>query len=222
MLFRYGFEIAQFREKNIEGSFEKALTSLFLDADMVKIESIITNLLSNCVKYCNEGASVKLSLENIGNECVITVNDNGIGIPEKDLPYVSQRFFQSSLTAGSKEGTGIGLYLVKNYAEMHHGSFSISSVEGRGTLVTISIPLPELDPEMIIEENVNTPKENLPIALLVDDNAEITDFIKSVFAENFRVIVARNGKEGITMADKEMPDVIITDLMMPEVDVLEM
>ncbi len=217
-----GFEIAQFREKNIEGSFETALTSLFLDADMVKIESIITNLLSNCVKYCNEGASVKLSLENIGNECVITVNDNGIGIPEKDLPYVSQRFFQSSLTAGSKEGTGIGLYLVKNYAEMHHGSFSISSVEGRGTLVTISIPLPELDPEMIIEENVNTPKENLPIALLVDDNAEITDFIKSVFAENFRVIVARNGKEGITMADTEMPDVIITDLMMPEVDGLEM
>ncbi len=217
-----GFEQSHFKEKNITVKFDTNVSALYIDADMVKIESVITNLLSNSVKYSNENTDVELSIKNENNELTIIVSDNGIGIPERDLPFVTQRFFQSSLTAGNKNGTGIGLYLVKNYVELHHGTFSISSIEGEGTTVNISIPLPSSFPELSFQDEALVDNESLPLALICDDNVEMTTFIKSVFVDSFRVITAANGKEGISIIEAETPDIIITDLMMPEVDGLEM
>ena len=121
--------------------------STILTADVLKIESIISNILSNASRYTPEGGRITLSVTTTDSMCIIEVKDNGIGIPEKDLPYVTQRFFQSSNNTEKKEGTGVGLYRAKMYTEMHNGTLTISSKEGEGTSVIVSLPL------ISIEEN---------------------------------------------------------------------
>ena len=216
-----GFENGLFKEKNIIGQFSISESYMFVNADMIKVESIITNLISNSAKYCKENGKVEFKIEKENGQCVISVSDDGIGIPEKDLPYVSQRFFQSSLTAGNKEGTGIGLYLVKSYIELHNGTFSITSVENKGTVVKVALPIPEQEAERKDEVSVSDDKL-LPLAIIIDDNTEITEFIKDVFKGSLRTITAQNGKEGISKIEEFNPDLIITDLMMPEMDGMEM
>ena len=102
---------------------------------------------SNAVKYTPEGGSVTLRLEipGDGKDVHISVSDTGIGVPRQDQPYIFQRFFQSSQTAGKKEGTGIGLYLVKTYTELHGGSVLLTSEENRGTTIILNLPVVSLE-----------------------------------------------------------------------------
>ena len=212
------FENGIVKEKNIILNFNSSGKSLYINADMIKIESIITNLISNSAKYCNEGGIIEFNIENDKSKLRISISDNGIGIPEKDLPYVSQRFFQSSLTAGKKQGTGIGLYLVKSYAELHNGIFLISSEEGKGTVVNVLLPIEESE-QIDLKDNTQISENNdLPLVLIVEDNDEVAEFIKDTFKGSFNSVIARNGKEGLNMTEEYNPNLIITDLMMPEID----
>lgn len=135
------------KEKLLTFDFHTDREKIYIQMDAIKLESILDNLLSNAVKYTPEGGSVTLRLETPrdGKEVRISVSDTGIGIPRQDQPYIFQRFFQSSQTAGKKEGTGIGLYLVKTYTELHGGSVLLTSEENKGTTIILNLPVVSLE-----------------------------------------------------------------------------
>jgi len=124
-------------------SFTYNKEEIYIDTDIIRTEAIISNLLSNACRYTADGDAIHLDIHQKNHVVAIKVTDTGIGIPAAELPYVFERFFKSSITARNKEGSGIGLYLVKNYAEQLGGYVNIASVEGEGTTVTVTLPVPE-------------------------------------------------------------------------------
>lgn len=214
-----GFVQDSFKEKDQKGIFSSDRDAFYLEIDMLKMESAIANVLSNASKYSPRGRTIEMKVV-VGEESLqVVVSDNGIGIPQKDLPYVSQRFFQSSKTVGEKLGTGIGLYLSRAYTELHGGSFQISSVEGKGTTVTITLPSKKPDTNFPFVPSSGTPQLTV---LIVEDEEEMGAFIVDVLSESFHCEWARNGKIGLEKAQILLPDLIVTDVMMPEMDGLEM
>jgi DNA-binding response OmpR family regulator len=172
---------------------------------------------------------IEFSLQEDKNKGIvsITIADNGIGIKQDDLPYVFIRFFQSRHLPKNIKGTGIGLYLVRKFAELHNGTVYIfSSGEGKGTTVIITLPLEgeNLLPSLH-EETANELKlleqETRPTLLIIDDNIEIISFMIQSFSPNYRCLKATNGKKGFAIASEQKPDLIIVDQMMPEMDGLE-
>lgn len=226
------------KRRTLDFEFRSAQSRLYIQMDAVKLESILDNLLSNAVKYTPEGGRVTLSLDvaDGGKEVQITVADTGVGIPVQDQPYVFQRFFQSSRTAGKKEGTGIGLYLVKTYTELHGGSVRLHSDEGIGTTVVLTLPVvaavdsppadalppePQTDAPQPAADTLSAP-DDAPVVLVVEDDADTSDFIYQVLHARYRCRMARNGKEGLDIVLQTVPALIISDVSMPVMDGFEM
>jgi Signal transduction histidine kinase len=221
----YEEEVA--KEKQLVFLFESNRTECYLDMDVVKFESILNNLFSNAFKYTPEGGEIRLSIHvtEATEELEITVSDNGMGIPEKDIPYIFQRFFQSSSTLGKKEGTGIGLYLVKCYTELHGGKIGVVSKENQGTSITLTLLLSsrQTASQVIRKEVAHTPpSDDKPLILVVDDNTDITGFICGILQPRYRWRVAENGKTGVELCFELLPDLVIADVMMPVMNGLEM
>lgn len=218
-----------FVEKNIRSSFSSNADAVWMNLDILKVESVFVNIISNAIKYNRDGqGQIDISLLEDKNKGVVLVSiqDKGLGINQDDLPYVFIRFFQSKHTSGKKKGSGIGLYLVRKFIELHNGTVSISSKEGKGTLVTITLPL-EGDnlPLSLCQETENELKlskqDFFPKLLIIDDNVEILVFLAESFAPNYKCLKAINGKEGLAIACEEKPDLVIVDQMMPEMGGLE-
>lgn len=218
----HGFEEGAFHDKGITTKFDTHVATCYQQIDELKMESAITNILSNAAKYTPEGGTVSMILSVDANHIRLSIQDSGIGIPAKDLPYVSQRFFQSSATKGKKEGTGIGLYMTRAYTELHGGTFEITSQEGQGTLATLILPVKEDRLPMMDEQDVPTDQASLPSVVLVDDNQDVTAFMTSILKPYFNCLTANNGKEGLKLCKAQCPALIITDMMMPEMDGMEM
>lgn len=218
------------KEKQITTRFETNIEQVYLDIDLIKWESILNNLLSNALKYTPEGRSITLALLYKEKELVISVSDTGLGIPQQDLPYIFQRFFQSSRTQGKKEGTGIGLYLVKTYAELHGAEINITSEENEGTTVKLTLPIfqevetvsKDISDEDHLSSSTTAESDTRPLILIVDDNPEIIEFINDILHTHYRCRMASDGKEGLKLCLELIPDLIITDLMMPVMDGMEM
>jgi len=219
------------KEKNFSFRFMTNRETVYLELDVIKWESILNNMLSNAVENTPEGGSITLALncKEEPRQIEISVSDTGTGIPQQDIPYIFQRFFQSSKTAGSKEGTGIGLYLVKTYTELHGGTVSITSEENVGTTITITLPFPKEknEPAAPVLNNPSDPPEDLadkdrPLILIIDDNPEITVFISEILHPRYRCRTAADGKTGMELCFGLLPDLIIADIMMPGMNGLEM
>jgi len=212
-------------DRQLEFIFSTNCDEMFIDIDVLKIESVLNNLLSNACKYTNTGGSIILSLEYNAKDdnLKIKVSDTGVGIPEKDLPYVFQRFFQSSSNK-TREGTGIGLYLVKNFVELHGGSVSVSSSQDEGTSFIICLPVViSHSVEALPADEMQTADEKeKQLIAIVEDNAAIANFICTIFVTEFRCVVAHNGKTGLKICSDLKPDIIISDILMPVMDGLEM
>lgn len=227
-----------FINKQLSYSFTCNREEIYIDTDIIRTEAIISNLMSNASRYTPDGGAIHLDVREQGNTVTIKVTDTGIGIPAADLPYVFERFFKSSITARNKEGSGIGLYLVKSYTEQLGGYVTIRSIEGEGTTVIVTLPVPEARPVThpeLIEQPGHTvlpggqePGGTAPIAatgkkiLVVDDNQEITDFLQQALATRYQVKVTHDGKRGEALSLEWLPDLIIVDVMMPVMDGLEM
>ncbi len=201
--------------------FHAGRERLYVQMDVIKLESILDNLLSNAVKYTPDGGSITLSLEPGAGEkeIVITVADTGTGIRPSDQPYVFQRFYQSPKTAGRKEGTGIGLYLVKTYTELHGGTVKLISAENKGTTVQLSLPVAD---EPLPPATQTAPPPDAPLVLVVDDDAEMRALICQVLGADYRCLTADNGKTGLDEAMKAKPDLIVSDVIMPQMDGFEL
>jgi signal transduction histidine kinase/ligand-binding sensor domain-containing protein/DNA-binding response OmpR family regulator len=234
---------------NIELHFQATEDNISVSFDADKLERVFFNLISNAIKFTEPGGSVSFSVDpSDDNKVCITVADTGIGISESRLPYIFDRFYQvDSSSTRNYEGSGIGLAIVNEFIKLHNGSISVESrrtdlATGKksGTTFKIHLPLAEAASEepLINQEpslsadmpkisgngtgqnllNFNISKE---IILIAEDNAEVREFIREQLEHDYWVIEASNGKEALKLSEKEIPDLIISDLMMPEMDGME-
>jgi signal transduction histidine kinase/ligand-binding sensor domain-containing protein/DNA-binding response OmpR family regulator len=213
------------KDKHVDFIFSTTLNSIYLNVDVVKIESVLSNLLSNACKFTRENDNIMLSIEYTHSDesLEIRVSDTGIGIPAQDLPYVFQRFFQSSAHSLNKEGTGVGLYMTKKFIELHGGSVHVESEEGNGSTFVVRLPpqcLPGGDDSR--RELLHNEGGDKPLIVIVEDNTDMAEFICHIFASEYRCVMAHNGKVGLKLATELLPDLIIADVMMPVMDGLEM
>ena len=208
-------------------------------ADPVQLEKAVSNLLSNALKFTPTGGTVRVSVE-VGTEAAsITVRDNGPGIPAADLPHVFDRFHQSDGADRLAEpGTGIGLALAREVAELHGGAIRVESEEGFGSLFVLSLPLGRAhlrDDQVAAAPAPWTPHAPLASAesppadaaddaedrttvLVVEDNAEVRAYVRRHLAPTYRVIEAADGAAGLAMARERLPDLVLSDIMMPKMD----
>ena len=230
------------KHKNIEFVYYNEIDNLCMDFDKDKFSIVISNLVSNAIKFTNEYGKVILHVksenEGNGNEIlVVKVKDSGIGINAEDKENIFNRFFQVKRQGdGNEEGTGIGLAIVKEYTELMGGIIDVESTPDKGTVFTVRIPVSRKAPreEMsipavtgidVIEKPENDEKQvdlNAPLLLIVEDNKDVANYIASCIEAGYQVMFARNGNEGIEKAVKYVPDIIITDLMMPDKDGFEL
>jgi len=218
---------------------------LSVRADVYKVERICYNLLSNAIKYTKEGGTVNFSAHKEGENYRIQVADTGVGIPKGELPQIFDKFFQAE--KHTHGGTGLGLAIVKAFVELHKGKVEVESEEGKGTTFTVTMPLIAIGDNVVVAPDARTETEetaetssaselstkvivdNMTAAdnsekmsiLIVDDNIDIRAYIMAIAGEYYNVSQAENGEKGLSMAFKEVPDLIICDIMMPGIDGLE-
>ena len=205
-------------EKNIAVGFSHQMKELWLNVDMIKIESVFTNLLSNAIKHVDDNCGeIKINLVQKDNEIMVSVRDNGRGILSEELPLIFIKHYQGKTENKENYGTGIGLYLVKKYIEMHLGKVFVSN--DNGAVFTVSIPLKEnsiINGELL--ENDFEPENSevhLPVILIIDDNEEVVGFLCSALCEKYKCFKAYDGKEGLDVLQSHKVDLIIVDQMMP-------
>jgi signal transduction histidine kinase/DNA-binding response OmpR family regulator/lipopolysaccharide biosynthesis regulator YciM len=209
----------------------------FLDHD--KIEKIIYNLVSNALKFTDVGGHVHVTVRQTQQALIVEVKDNGMGIPERVLPRIFDRFFQADGSyTRSNEGTGIGLALSKELALLHHGTLTATSKPGEGSCFTLTVPLHLTD--YSTDEIASTPRtalarqqitenthnvslaaatdNNLPLVLIAEDHPDMGRFIATTLEDHFRVVVTKDGEEGWQKTLDIIPDIVISDLMMPKLD----
>ncbi|MGA9778919.1 MAG: ATP-binding protein [Verrucomicrobiia bacterium] len=226
-------------------------------ADPDKLEKVVLNLLFNALKFTPAGGRVELRAEKQGEELVFLVNDTGIGIAEKNLPFVFDRFWQADSSAQRKyQGVGIGLALVKELTEMMHGAVVVESQEGKGTTFIVRLPyqkaeLPpkkapasatvesgvaaseewlanlyrraELFPAMVALRGAAKPVElgkrgQRPVVLVADDEPDMRRFLRTQLDADYDVLEAADGIQALEKATQFLPDIILLDMMMPEMD----
>ncbi|HEU5292839.1 MAG TPA: ATP-binding protein, partial [Cyclobacteriaceae bacterium] len=225
-----------------------SLISVYFDRD--KLEKIISNLLSNAFKFTSEGGSISLAISSSSNQYFkkgfveITIADTGIGIESEHLPKIFDRFYQVDMSSTrSYEGSGIGLSLTKELVELHHGTIEVKSEIQKGSTFIVRLPLgnDHLKPEEIISEPPNDIKNiESPLALteipefttdqqtheesilIVEDNADLRSYMRLELQQSYSILEAVNGEEGVALALREIPSIVISDLMMPKKDGLDL
>ncbi len=243
-------------QKQIRLVFEAAPTPVSLYFDPDKLEKIFSNLLSNAWKFTPSGGTIALSIAAEINGAAIRVTDTGIGIPAQSLPMLFDRFYQVDSSATRRQqGTGIGLALVKELVELHHGEVTVESEPGQGTTFRVFLPagrahltdaqiLPASEfitgtddagqwwigaleaqsnsADVVPEEGVRSEQKS-SVVLVVEDNPDVRVFISdNLSAAGHRVVQASHGRMGLDKAREHLPDLIVTDIMMPEMDGIEM
>ncbi len=226
------------KEKGISYHFEPEVEELCFPFDRNKMEIALCNLLSNALKYSGPRDRITLRLKSEAKKCVLIIQDTGIGISSKNLDKIFDMYFQiKSASSSQMIGSGIGLAFTKKIIELHNGSITVKSKKNEGSEFTIKIGT---DPTFY-KDNINdafirtdniaayprkTKKQIAPLdvtsqkvtILIIDDNTEILDYLEDVLSEQYKVLRAEGGKEGYDMAMEKMPDLIISDVMMPETD----
>lgn len=231
----------------------------WFDAD--KMDKIIYNLLSNAIKYNKVGGKIDVSLSLSKEQAVITIADNGIGMSKEKMKHLYTRFFDGDYRKQNMPGTGIGLSLTHDLVKLHHGDIRCESLEGEGTIFTITLPIrknayapdeidvsnkrkavdqkaiQQVSQEVKLEasnsEEEDKPKlapvrqsifirKNASKILVVEDNEELLALMLQVLSKNYHVFTAKNGKQAMNIIMKEKLDLVVSDVMMPIMDGIEL
>ena len=208
---------------------------LLLAIDVEKIESVFFNLMSNAIKYSPDNSKIVVSYKFEGDTLKLVVADNGEGIRDENIPHIFDRFFQVDRIR--PKGSGIGLWLVKVFVDLHGGSISVESELGKGTVFTVILPVKHiaetvsdftsnLTPADVYNELDEIDQEiefsdEKPLLLIIDDNNDIRKLVAELMQDQYNVINAKDGQEGMRKAIKYVPDIIICDVMMPGIDGME-
>lgn len=214
---------------------------IYIIADPESLTIVFNNLISNAIKYTDEGDSIDLKVYSENNWQIFEVTDSGIGISQEDLEFIFEPFYRSENVSSSK-GSGVGLSIVKDYIDRLGGKIDIKSKLGKGTTIKLYFPTPKPETLHSIEEFIekNTDEENLyrtppsktvvtttskeeipskkPIILLVEDNADLQLFLNRLLENKYTVDTVGNGVQALGYLKDNSPDLIITDVMMPQMD----
>jgi DNA-binding response OmpR family regulator/nitrogen-specific signal transduction histidine kinase len=212
-----------FKELSINNDIEFVIgfadKNIYAFVDKDKLQKIVNNLLSNAFKFTPAGGKVciNLSKDEKNKSIAIQVADTGIGIPQVDVSQIFDRFYQVKRQNSAHPGSGIGLHLVKEYVQLHNGSIEVISEVNSGSTFTVHIPDNLQLKEDIIDEKEekNGSRQHLKL-LIVEDNNEFRSFLQDELSEKYNIVLANNGKDGLEKALHHQPDLIITDVMMPE------
>lgn len=205
------------------------------EVDEEKVQRILMNLLSNAYKFVPESGSVSCKLFKTDGRARIIIQDNGPGIAPEMRKAIFERFHQGDGSVTRKYGgTGLGLSIVKEFTELHRGKVWVTAAEGGGSAFVVEIPLKAPEGAIIGKKSITSFRDNylseevqkndvqqvlgessLPLVLIVEDNSDMRHFIKNCLLPDFRVITAENGKIGYEAAKRFVPDLILTDVMMP-------
>lgn len=236
-------------QKNIDFSFQVKCDTSHVWIDAEKIDTILFNILSNAFKFTPHGKSIEVIMQQAEEPDFVNIiiRDEGPGIPKEKIELLFTRF--TNLSAGDKylTGSGIGLSLSKELIEMHHGEILVNSIMGKGSEFIIRLPVGnehfsdneveylqsepveqnQLLIEEWIEEECGDPPQRAvsahsPTVLIVEDNSEVRNYISDVLSSYYNVVSASDGNEGLKITDAIHPDIIIADIMMPEMDGLQM
>ena len=206
--------------------------------DKEAVTKVVSNLLTNANKYCKDQVGLSCIIEPDGEHFSIIVSDNGIGIREEDRRRIFEPFFQAQ---DNKPGTGIGLNIVKNIVDMHHGEITVESEVGHGSTFKVLLPVvqdtsnetypvsmasssPNVQPTPVVSHdqkqtaNIQHAKDDRPTMLIVDDSEDMVNFLRSNFSEKYHVITAGDGVEALDKLSKNEISIIISDWMMPRMD----
>lgn len=223
--------------KNIHLDFKSSIRKYYSVFDKDKVERILFNLLSNALKFTNENGSVYFHIKSeAGNGIKLIIGDDGVGLAEDKLEKIFDRFYQVSSNANIlNQGSGIGLSITQEFARLHGGNVKVESEEGKGSVFTVYLPLPErkesesADTVFIAEEIANVYECNeeeckesseieKPVVLLVDDSEDIRSYLLESLKGKYRIIEASDGKEGWQKALSSHPEIIVSDINMPNMD----
>lgn len=212
------------KEKKITFNYHTDVSGLTMSFDFDKMKKIANNLISNALKFTDEGGCVTISLQQIvDNEryyAMISIKDTGAGISEDELPFIFNRYHQSDKSS-SNHGIGVGLHLVNEYVMLHQGTVTVRSVLGEGSVFTVRIPIYS-EGKKRSEKNSLQADSSRKKVLIVEDNLEFRSYLRNELSQYYTIYEAINGKEGEKEALAKDPDIIVTDLMMPEMDGLEL
>ncbi len=227
------------KSRNIKYKFKQNEDEIILPFDRNKIEIVLCNLLSNAIKYCESGDIITMEVSQKDDYCIISVKDTGLGMEADYLDKIFDHFFQIKSAETSKMvGSGIGLTFSKKIIELHHGTIEVISEMNIGTEFIIKLPLTinyhesETNTNFINTDNIKAynakwndiQTENLSISakensiLIIDDNPDIRDYLKDILSDTYTIFLAENGDQGFEIASAEIPDLIVSDVMMPGKD----
>jgi len=238
------------KKRDIALSFDFPDENLYAWVDLEKMYIIFNNLLSNAFKYMDDKGEIHVSLSYDEENLEIKVSDSGYGIAPNEIEHVFERYYRSA-SVKNREGIGIGLALSKNLVEMHMGSINIESELNKGSVFSVTIPrdknlfadsiiehkdslkgdeskyldkwveMSELSEPERISPNINF-KENKELILLIDDNPDILNYMDGLLEGTYDLIYANDGEEGIEKALRYIPDLIVSDVMMPKMNGMEL
>lgn len=225
------------RKRDIKLTLETASADkpMPIAIDTEKIERVFFNLISNAFKYTPDNGTIKVSYECNDTSLTFKVADTGEGISERDLGNIFDRFYQVDRI--HPKGSGIGLSLAKAFVELHGGSISVESTVNKGSVFSVVLPVRHIAETTTVSEKVIghgdaeveldniegtlSFDDNKPAVLVIDDNRDIQKLVGELLCAEYNIITASNGKEGVKMAAKYVPDLIICDVMMPVMDGME-
>ena len=249
---RITYSFQSFAErKRISLNFKAAQEEIIMYIDEEKIDKIISNLLSNALKFTPIEGSVNVNIYKNDNNVEISVSDNGIGIPKEQLDKIYDRFYQvDNRLSKEYEGTGVGLSLTKELVELHKGKISVESEEEVGSIFRVSLPLGKehllsceiaenfsegeiktkdkkthlINDSTLINHLTNNTRieffenKSRPMLLIIEDNSDVRKYIRGILADNYMIEEADNGEEGAKKSFELIPELIISDIMMPKLD----
>ena len=240
---------AERKKIELKLSYDEDQINIYLDK--VKADKILNNILSNALKFTPEGGRVEVRVKRNDKTAEITITDTGIGIRKDKIDKIFDRFYQADDSrTREQEGTGIGLALARELIELHRGRVEVESEEGKGTTFRLTfllgkeylkadeiceeelngeagveMPEPEIKNESIKGDNKivdfseDTPKKQI---LIVEDNMDVRKYLDGILVREYTVIEAKDGEEGLNKSFEYLPDIIISDIMMPKIDGLQM
>jgi signal transduction histidine kinase/DNA-binding response OmpR family regulator len=237
-LLRYATEMFQplAADQSLRLQCYSDVDQLLMDHDAQRLQQVVANLVSNAIKYTPADGKVSVLLRQAGPESLeVTVADTGIGLSAAELPRVFDRFFQGGQAAPRHSlGTGVGLALVQELVKLMKGTITVESTQGQGTRFRVRLPIthqalpapgqqlplsaPPLVPAMPATGETPEAQPGEAQVLVVEDNADVRAYLRSCLADRYALLEAANGQEGLALAQAEVPDLIVSDVMMPQLD----